>query len=126
METFMGVQERLGEGVYYSPRLAKGNIKDYFKGQVQSYFGPVTDIGFMDKLRSTRWDIALVNEEIDYDRHMTYLDMLWSCLSGGGLIVMDFVEKHPPAKRAFSDFCTVHNREPMYFPTRYGVGIIQR
>jgi hypothetical protein len=35
-------------------------------------------------------------------------------------------ERFTDDNRAFLDFCKVHAREPVVFPTRYGVGIIRR
>ena len=80
----------------------------------------------MTKLSADKWVLVIVNEEVGYDRPMPYLVLLWPHVSLDGLVVMDYVVRHQPAKQAFHDFCKAKGREPVEIPTRYGVGIIQK
>jgi len=124
VKTFLGFQETTEE--YYSLRLAKANIKSVFKGKFDFYLGKVTDDAFVDCFTKRNWDVVIINEEMTYDLHRNYLDMIWEHMTYEGLIVMDYISSHEPAKRAFFDFCKIQNRKPITFKTRYGVGIVQR
>jgi hypothetical protein len=72
------------------------------------------------------WDLAIISEESTYDRHIEYLDVLWNRVRLGGLIVIDYQDRHEPSKRALDDFCQIKKRDPVIVNTRYGVGMIQR
>ncbi len=124
IKNYFGFREKQEE--YYSQRLARGNIKDYFRGKFESYCGLTTDSKFIDCLKEFKWDVVLIDEETSYDKHRAYLDLVWSSLAWGGLLVVDYLDKHEASRKAFREFCATHSREPVLFPTRYGVGIIQR
>ena len=124
VKTFLGFQEKTEE--YYSLRLARANIKSVFKGRFDFYLGEITDDAFVDYFAKRNWDTVIINEEMTYDRHRDYLDMIWQHMAGDGLIVMDYISSHEHAKKAYFDFCKTQNREPITFKTRYGVGIVQR
>ena|SRR5215831_11121055 len=125
VERVLGFQERSGE--YYSSRLGRANILQNARGiAVQAHVGSVDDEDFLLRLHGNRWDLCFINEETGYDKHMAYLDLVWPQMDLNGLIVMDYIVRHTPAQRAFSDFCKSKNREPATFATRYGVGVIQR
>ncbi len=111
---------------FFSPRLGRSNIKDHFKGILHVHVGDVTDDYFTDRLDSTGWDIALVNEDTGYDKYLVYLDVVWSKLNAEGLIVMDNVTRTKAAAQAFSDFCKTKNRTPLVIETRYGVGMVHK
>ena len=112
--------------VFYSPRLAKANIKQSYKGLMDFYVGSVLDDVFVDKLSYKNWDLVIINEEESYDTHRTYLDYVWSNVSHEGLVVMDYVNSHKPAGDALVDFCKGNNRDPIFLKTRYGVGIVKK
>lgn len=124
VEKFLAFQERTDS--FYSERLGRGNIRDAFKKQLDIHVGKTADEEFLTKLAADKWDLAIINEEVGYDQHMSYLDLIWPHVSLDGLVVMDYVVRHQPAKQAFHDFCKAKNREPVEMPTRYGVGIIQK
>lgn len=124
VEAFFGFREDQGE--FYSPRLAVGNVKDHFRGKIATAHGATTDPAFLDNLGGRRWDVVLIDEETEYDKHRTYLDLAWAALASGGLLVVDYLNRHEPSRRAFREFCATHGRPPAVLPTRYGVGIIQR
>ena len=57
---------------------------------------------------------------------MLCLDVVWSHISDGGHLVMDYIITHSNAAKAFSNFCKIENREPIIIKTRYGTGIVQK
>ena len=124
VEKFLAFQEKTHE--FYSPRLGISNVKDHYKGQYYVHIGSINDSVFEDKLKENEWELAIVNEEVGYDRHREYLDSLWSNLHPDGLIVMDYVTRHKPASEAYFDFCKSKNRTPTIVTTRYGVGLIRK
>jgi hypothetical protein len=124
VEHFFGFQRLTGE--YYSPRLAKRNIKVNYRKSVDVYSGQIMDDEFSKKFSSYTWDLAIVNEDMPYDQHREYLDTLWTRLSLGGIIVSDYVSNGQPGGTAFIDFCKTKNRTPVRFATRYGVGMVQK
>lgn len=125
VEKFLAFQETLEEG-FYSPRLAKANIHDVYKGEFDFYIGQFTDQEFLSKM-SGDWDMALINEDVGHDKHKNCLDLAWKNLSHNGLMVVDHVRKDNKSVRdSFESFCKIHNRTPAYFNTRYGTGIVQK
>jgi hypothetical protein len=124
VEKFLGYQEKTAE--FYSPKLGRANVKDHYKGPADIYVGSINDEAFEKLLGATKWQCAIINEEVGYDRHREFLDVLWSKLDVDALIVMDYVNRHKPATEAYMDFCRIKNREPVTINTRYGVGLIKR
>jgi hypothetical protein len=123
-KSFLGFQEKSDE--FYSEKLGKANIKDNFKGEFDFHLGEITDQAFTTKLEAKKWDVAIVNEEKDYDTHRLYLDILWEHLNDEGLLIMDYIYNEAAIKQAYLDFCKITSREPMIFKTRYGTGVIQK
>jgi predicted O-methyltransferase YrrM len=124
VEKFLAFQEQSNS--FYSERLGRANVRDSYKKSMDIHVGLCTDDGFVSKLSANEWDLVIVNEEMTYDKHMTYLDLLWPHMALDGLIVMDYVVRHPPAGQSFRDFCKAKGRVPVELPTRYGVGIVQK
>lgn len=122
---FLGLQEKK-PGEFYSERLGKSNIKDVYKGNFHIHAGSYNDDVFVTKLKSLEIDLAIINEEVGYDKHRLYYDLLWPQIAKDGMIVADYLNKHKPALIAFRDFCTSVNREPVYVTTDYGVGMVIR
>lgn len=123
-ERFFAFQEISSE--FYSPRIGRRNVKDHFKGRFDVHVGLFTDEPVDMILSANGWDLAIINEEVGYDKHRSYLEVIWSKLNTDGLIIMDYVSRHKPAKEAFLDFCKYVNREPVVVNTRYGIGIIRK
>lgn len=121
-EYFAGFQTESSE--FYSTRLAVKNITRNFRGKVATQIGKPEDLKVV--IASEKWDLVIVNEELGYDTHREYLELVWGQVNLGGIIVVDYVNQHEPAGKAFKDFCKVVNREPTYLKTRYGVGLVQR
>jgi hypothetical protein len=67
-----------------------------------------------------KYDMAFLSQPVEeyFDR----LLFLWDHLGGEGLLVADYIS----TTSAFHEFCRVKNRKPMFFDTRYGVGIVRK
>ena len=124
VESFLAFQEQGEE--FYSPRIGKSNIQDCYRNDFDVHVGKILDNEWSQKFNEREWDLVLINEEVTYDRHMEYLDFVWPQISFDGLLVMDYISWHKPAKQAFYNFCKIKNREPISIKTRYGVGIVQK
>lgn len=122
---FLGFQQA-DQDNFYSSRIALNNIKRYYKGDIDLYYGNVSDVNFENRFSKFEWDIAFVNEQLDYDTLLSYLEILWPQMSLGGTIVMEYVVSHEPAAEAFSTFCKVRNRKPVILETRYGTGMVRK
>lgn len=111
---------------YYSPRLGIHNVKYYFKGEHKVHVGRVTDLGFSEKLSARKWELAILNEEADYDALTTYLDLFWDYVAESGTIVVEYATSNDTVSRAYGDFCLRRGRPKRILPTKYGVGVITR
>lgn len=121
---YLGFQEK--KEVYYSPRLGIANLRDNYKGEFDIYVGNPTDEEFTQKISPNSWDLVILNDEAGFDKHLLYLDLIWPYVSEQGIIVSEYVDRHTPAREAFSAFCTSKNRVPVSFDTRYGTAIVQK
>ena len=123
-KNFFGFKEISSE---FNPiRIGKANIKRKFKGNAFYYIGKVYDQEFIDKSSSCFWDLVVVNEEVTYDQHLSYLETIWENVADYGLIVCEYINNHEPTKEAFFAFCESKNRSPLIFKTRYGTGVLQK
>ncbi len=122
---FLALQEaKVGE--YYSYRLGRSNVRDNYRGYFFPYVGKCEDNVFLTKLMALEVDLAIINEEVGYDRHRLYYDMLWPQMKKDGLILVEYIKKYKPSAIAFKDFCISQNIKPIYINTSYGVGIIKK
>lgn len=124
VKCFFALQE--SNGVYYSDRLGKSNIKDFYKGISYIHIGSCNDDLFETKLKSLEIDLAIINEEENYDKHRMYYDLLWPQISVGGIVVVDYLNRCKASAVAFKDFCTSINTEPVYVNTDYGIGLVSK
>lgn len=125
VEYFLAFQ-KASEDEYYSPRLGKRNIQDNYKGEFDVYVGDITDERFEQIFNKRMWDLLIINEETTYDRHMQYLEFAWDEMNSGGFIIMDYVNYHKPAGKAYYNFCKAQSRDYIVFDTKYGVGLIEK
>ncbi len=123
VEHFLAFQKETDE--FYSQRISRANIRDKYKGSFDFYYGKTTDEAWEVKF-NLPWDVVFINDEADYDQHMSYLDMAWDKMDYGGRVVMDYISSHEPSKDAFFNFCKVNGREPITMDTRYGTGIFEK
>lgn len=124
VNNFLGFQQKTDE--FYSPRMAKSNVKRFFKGNFDFYLGNLTDEDWINHFSKNNWDLVLINEQNNYDFYRMCLDIVWDKLEYGGLIVIEYATNHEPCKKSFSDFCKIKNRENCVVRTRYGTGIVQK
>lgn len=124
VKCFFALQEL--SGTYYSDRLGKSNIKDFYKGNSYIHVGSCNDDLFETKLKSLDIDLAVINEEANYDRHRMYYDLLWPQMAVNGIIVVDYLNRCKASSVAFKDFCTSVNTEPIYINTDYGIGLLSK
>jgi len=124
-EYFLGFREADNDE-YFSTRIALKNVKKSFKNKTDVYVGDIHDEDFQIKLSHKKWDLVFIDEEISYDLFMMHLDTVWKCVSFDGLVVVDKLDSIPAARRALVDFCKKNNKSPIFFNTRYGVGIINK
>jgi hypothetical protein len=111
---------------FYSPRLGRSNVRDYYKGELYIHVGSTQDDEFCKIFGSEKWDLTIITEETGYDKSAAYLDLVWPQMEFNGLVVMDYLTRHTPASQAFFDFCKGKSREPVTLKTRYGVGMVQK
>ena len=100
-------------------RLGQKNIALVYRRDFRLFVGPFIDC----TLREHSWDLVLWDKRLPYDEARSGMDRVWDNMSLDGWFVF---ERFTDDNRAFLDFCKVHSREPVVFPTRYGVGIIRR
>ena len=124
VERFLGFKEQTKE--YTSQRIGRSNIRVSFKGETEYFLGFLHEDDFLAKISPNSWDLFILNEETVYDKHLEYLDFLWSYLKEDGLVVAEYITRHKPAGEAFYAFCESKNRRPIVFDTRYGTGILQK
>lgn len=124
VKRFVGIKEPTSE--FVSNRLGKANLRNVCKCESNFFIGNIYDEMTSEILSSQKWDLFIINEEFLYDKHLEYLDIVWSHLADEGIIVSEYIERHKPAKEAFFAFCESKNRQPVSFKTRYGTGIVQK
>jgi hypothetical protein len=58
----------------------------------------------------------------NFDDLSNKLEFLWKYLKQDGLLICDYIS----SSSIFDDFCRLNNRQPYYFNTRYGIGIVEK
>ena len=124
VEHFLAFQKQTE--AYYSLRLARRNIKQFYKKEFLAHVGHLGDQQFLEAFKRRQWDLAAINDERSYDEYMSYLNLIWPQLSDDGLIIMDNTNYLKPATKAYHDFCKIVGRKPLAFKSKYGIGIIQK
>lgn len=124
VENFLAFQHVSNE--YYSSRLGVRNIKQFYKKSFQLHVGEISDSNFQDKFHAHDWDLISINDQVSYDQHMAYLNLSWEKLNEGGMIIMDYINSHKAAAKSYNDFCKLVRREPIFFKSKYKVGLIQK
>ena len=124
VERFFGYKKQSEE--FSSMRIGASNIKLVLKKEKNFYTGNLFDQEFIDIFSPNSWDLVILNCEDKYDKHLEYLEVIWSSLSENGLIIAEYIDRHTPGKDAFFAFCVSKNRKPVIFQTRYGTGVLQK
>jgi predicted O-methyltransferase YrrM len=109
---------------YYSPRMAKHNIRQAYKKTLDVFVGDALSQEFQNKLRADSWEAVIIDEECKYDDYLSLLRTVWPHISENGVIVLDRINYHKPAGRACKDFCNEINRNSAFIHSKYGVGLI--
>lgn len=106
----------LDETVDVYSRTTMSNVRCYLNGEAEY-------TNLRSKIYSAKWDLGLVIGEFKSLRE--YLDDLWGQLVSEGLLVVDYISSECVGK-VFHEFCRTKNREPIFFETRNGIGILER
>lgn len=101
------------------------NVKSIFRKEFNFYRGSLIDDEFMGIFRKSKYDIAFMDKEANYDKYRFYFDFLWPQIEDNGLIIVDALGESKAKGKAFFDFCKSVNREPEIIETRYTAGIIR-
>lgn len=111
---------------FFSFRFAIKNIKSCYRKNTEMYYGDVMDKSFNEKINEKKWDLALFNDERNYDESMYLFDFIWESLEFDGFMIIDHIESNQSINKAFFNFCKIKNKDPILFKTRYGVGILKK
>lgn len=121
VENFFGFKETTKE--FNSDRIGKQNIKKNYKKNKNFYIGEIYEEKFNNLIKQNKWDVAIINEEQNYDKQLQYLETIWPHMSDFGIVVVEYINSHKASKEAFDAFGEDKNK--VQFKTRYGTGIIQ-
>lgn len=125
VENFFGFQQKSDKS--YNPRFGLKNVRRFYKNQFNYFYGNILEKNMGLLLNNNSFDLVLINEEdISYDQLSLHLDFAWEKLQDDGIITIDYLEKNDDIKKAFENFCKRVNRTPLYFKTRYTVGMLQK
>lgn len=116
IEKYVGLQLLNGDE-YYSFRLGKATLKEYYLKEVFLKSGNLEKL--KEIIQSDVWDLVILSTILpnhDYEK-------FWENLCIDGLIVIDHLFEQTAQ---FTTFCEARNRKPVLFETRYGVGIIKK
>jgi predicted O-methyltransferase YrrM len=122
VEKFFGFKEKTEE--FIPTRIGKINIKKYTKN-LEIYVGQLYDEYFYKRIKET-WDVALINEEKNFDKQLEYIETIWPNISNNGILIIEYANSHNPSKLALKVFCERNNIKPMVFNTRYGTALISK
>lgn len=120
VKNFYGFQSK--KESYYSPRLGTLNLKTNYKNNFDIFIGNITDFTLIHK----NCELIIINEEINYDEYLLYLDLLWGCLADNGVVVSEYIRRNKVVNKAFTAFSNSKNRQIIEFKTRFGTGLIQK
>jgi len=110
----------------FSQKLGIANVRDNYKNIIFCHVGSIFDDRFLVNFKKNKFDLAIINEELSYDKHRDYLDVIWDQLNSDGLIAMDYINRQKACKEAYFDFCKSKNRPETVVDSRYGIGLIMR
>lgn len=122
VQRFFGFKEKNNE--FIPSRIGRINVKKFTKN-IEIYNGQLYDDCFYNKIQE-KWDVALINEEKDFDKQLEYLEILWPHISDNGIVISEYVKSHPASNLALKTFCDRKNIEPLVFDTRYGTALIKK
>lgn len=100
--------------------IIRSNITSYLKGICNIFVGNIDFLN--EKVSDKAWDLSILSSPF---KDMNNLNLLWKYLKPGGLLLADYINDDE-CKEVFDKFCKIKNRQPVFFRTRYGTGIIER
>lgn len=101
-----------------SLNLAWRNVKKYCED-----VSPCTDIDDFEELMKPGYDAFIVT----HAKHLeVFRDDIWKNLSREGLLIVDNIYVDDDGEAKFANFAKSVSREPAFFKTRYGIGIVER
>lgn len=111
---------------FYTKRLGVSNVHNTLKKKFSLWVGGESDPELIKTVLTCSWDCVLIGDQTDNEKtHRAYLDLVWSQISDGGVIVVDFL-KTEQINNAYIGFCKTHNREPFTLNTFRGTGLVQK
>lgn len=119
VEDFQAIATYTGE--YYNARLGLKNIKSVYKSNFKLIMSTLKNTTTTLADMGIGYDLAFVNQEMNFDECRSILDTIFKMMKIDGLIVCCFLTTK--CKDAFLSICKIHNREYLLIPTRYGTGI---
>lgn len=106
-------------------KLGIKNVQDVFGKKPKFYVGKPLDKEF-ESLFKGSWDAIFINGRNSYDWHLSMMETAWQRLNLDGYLVVAEAIVHENAAKAYSNFCTIHNKERLILPTKYGTGLIRK
>ena len=98
--------------------IARSNIRFFCKNSTFT-----TDLDEFKKNVSNKFDVFMVSSPTPLK---VFRDEIWENLNPKGLLIVDNIYSSEKGEEWFSKFAKSVNREPIFFKTRLGIGIIER
>ena len=106
---------------YYNPYIGVKNLRSVYRCK---YFVHVMPIEIVIENIVGPFDLAIVNEAMNFDNYRNILDRIFEVMSLDGLIVANFM--NDKSREAFQATAKVHNRDYVIIKTRYGTGVLKK
>lgn len=117
---------RKNSNAFHSKRLGVANIHNIFKKKFDLWIGNEADPEFVKMVLLHKWDCAIIGDREQTEQtYRAYLDLVWSQMRDGGLVIVDYLQ-NPDIQKVYNSFCKLQNREPFTINTIRGTGILQR
>lgn len=121
---FFGFKEKEKEE-FIPNKIGYKNIKKVYKNEKYLYCGKIYDSVFLDKIKSEKWDLVIINEEKDYDKQLQYMEILWPHMEKKGIMIVDYMFNES-TKNAVNSFSKKENINIKIFKTRYITAALQK
>jgi hypothetical protein len=124
VKTFLAFRKK--DNAFHAKRLGISNVHNTLKKKFGLWVGEESDPELIKMVLSYTWNCVIIADEFNGEKSQrAYLDLVWSQVSDGGIIVVDFI-KNEAVNNAYTNFCKTHNREPFLLNTFRGTGLIQK
>lgn len=123
-QLYLGLQN---PEISHLSRIARKNIKKYYRKKGEIYSGGFFDSWFADQMKQNTWDLVLINgTNLPYDKLMNQFNIIWEQTSENGVIIIDKLNYNNNIKDVYNNFCTLKNRDKLIFKTKYGTGLLRK